>query len=177
MDLQGQIGKMVRDITSAPPIFDLVSIAIAGGAVGGFIGYLKDRNAKGAKSFALWGAGLGVAGEYMLFHVLKPALRRTGSGPIALMPRFGAYGEFVGDGAYRPPEKCPDGFHWETSSTSDRAISGVRICAPDPAPAIPPKTGPITGPITGWGHGEMMGAVPYPYYYARHEMPGLAWWE
>lgn len=172
MDLQGQLEKMAHDITSGPALFDSISIAVMGGAIGGLIGYLKDRSSKGAKSFAMWGAGLGVAGQYMLFHALKPALRtfgRTAHGAVQaapmmqMVPRYAARGEFVGNGSseYRAPEKCPDGFHWEIRSTAP-GLRGVGICAPDVAvPAVPTTA--------GWGHGEMMGAVPYPYYYA--------WWE
>jgi hypothetical protein len=134
MDLQGQLEKMAHDITSGPAISDSISIAVMGGAIGGLIGYLKDRDRKGATSAALWGAGLGVAGQYMLFHALKPALKtfgRTAHGAaqgapvMQMVPRYAARGEFVGNGA-----------------------------SPD---------------VAGWGHGEMMGSVPYPYYYA--------WWE
>jgi len=156
MGLQGQLEKMAHDITSGPGLFDTIEIAVMGGAVGGLIGYLKDRNRKGATSAAMWGAGLGIAGQYLLFHALRPALRAHGfaghAGPVLqVVPRFASRGdaealqvrgEFVGNGA-------------------------------------PPET------MAGWGHGEMMGAVPYPYYYARHEMPGWvpwsdatwAWWE
>lgn len=145
MDLQGQLEKMAHDVTSGPAISDSLSIAVMGGAIGGLIGYLKDRDAKGAKSFALWGAGLGVAGQYMLFHALKPALKtfgRTAHGAaqgapvMQMVPRYAARGAFssevVGNGAI-PTLRVPE------------------------------------GNMTGWGHGEMMGAVPYPYYYA--------WWE
>ncbi len=174
MDVQGQLEKMAHDITSGPAISDSLSIAIMGGAIGGLIGYLKDRDSKGAKSFALWGAGLGIAGQYMLFHALKPALKtfgRTAHGAaqgapvMQMVPRYAARGGFVGNGSsdgYRPPEKCPDGFHWENRSTGGPGIHGVMVCVPDVAPPTPPTT-------TAWGHGEMMGAVPYPYYYA--------WWE
>jgi hypothetical protein len=141
MDLQGQLEKMAHDITSGPGLFDSIEIAIVGGAIGGFIGYLKDRNRKGATSAAMWGAGLGVAGQYMLFHALKPALKTFGrtahasvqfSPVMQMVPRYAAHGEFVGNGAS-------------------------------------PEAGWGHGEMAGWGHGEMMGAVPYPYYYAWWE--------
>jgi hypothetical protein len=39
---------------------------------------------------------------------------------------------------------------------------------PCPAQSAASSTGP-SKTAAGWGHGEMMGAIPYPYYYA--------WWE
>jgi hypothetical protein len=145
MDLQGQLGKMGRDIISGPSLFDMAEIAVVGGVLGAAFGYARDRNARGAKSFALWGVGLGVAGQYLLFHMLKPALRAhapAGRGGIALQvaPKFASRGELVGNGSL--PEAA------------------------------------------GWGHGEMMGAVPYPHY-AQYGVPGWAprsetmwaWWE
>src|SRR5271170_383239 len=160
MDLAGQLEKMAHDITSGPALSDSISIAVMGGALGGLVGYLKDKDARGAKSFALWGAGLGIAGQYMVFHMLKPALRTFGrtahgaaqSAPMMQMvPRYAARGEFVGDGSgeYHAPEKCPKGFHWEMRS-SGPGISGIMVCAPDPVPATPASA------MTGWGHGEMM---------------------
>jgi hypothetical protein len=143
MDLQGQLEKMAHGIVSGPGLSDSIEIAVVGGAIGGLIGYLKDRDRKGATSAALWGAGLGVAGQYMLFHALKPALKTFGrtahtsalATPVMQMvPRHAARGEFVGN------DSSPE--------------------------------------AAGWGHGEMMGAVPYPYYDPWKYLQGhYAWWE
>ena len=95
--LQAQIEKIARDITSGPDLSDAIEIAAIGGALGAGVGYLKDRSGETAKSFAAWGAGLGVAGQYMLFHMLKPSIRKSG------------YGYRVGE----DPPSCPEG--WSVS--------------------------------------------------------------
>jgi hypothetical protein len=75
--LQGQIEKMARDITSGPDLSDSIEVAVVGAAIGALVGYVKERDGRTAKSFAAWGAGLGVAGQYLLFHMLRPAARRS----------------------------------------------------------------------------------------------------
>jgi len=128
--IQTQLEKMAHDIKSGPDLTDSIQIAVMGGAIGGLIGFVKDKNRKGAVSLALWGAGLGIAGQYMIFHMLKPALKTFGST------------------AHEAALATPSVFAVRAGAES---VSGVN-----------PET-------TGWGHGEMMGSVPYPHYYA--------WWE
>jgi hypothetical protein len=89
--LQSQVEKIARDVTSGPDLSDTIEIAALGGALGALLGYLKDRRGPTAKSFAVWGAGLGVAGQYMLFHMLRPVIRKTVYGAYAV-PRVG-YGD------------------------------------------------------------------------------------
>jgi len=195
MPIGAQLEKIARDVASGPSWASMLEMALAGGVVGGIIGFAKERDKEGVKSGVLWGAGLGVAGQYLLFHALKPALgahapvmRRP---LLQVRPRFRAHGEvagwdepleifgaeFVGDGEgeYRPPEKCPPGFHWEKRSTSDKPFSGVAMCVPDARPPAPPLPSPTPIPLeaAGWGHGEMMGSVHYPYYYWPSELPSL----
>jgi hypothetical protein len=74
-NLHGQFEKMAHDITSGPGLSDTVEIAAVGGALGALVGYAKSRDQAGATLFAIWGAGLGIAGQYLLFHMLRPALR------------------------------------------------------------------------------------------------------
>jgi hypothetical protein len=77
-NLSQRFEKMAHDITSGPGLVDTLEIAALGGIVGAALGYAKDRDASGAKSFALWGAGFGIAGQFLLFHMLKPALKTFG---------------------------------------------------------------------------------------------------
>ena len=105
MNIGQQLGKMTHDITSGPDLTDMIEIAVMGGVVGGVIGFAKERDRKGALSFALWGAGLGIAGQYMIFHSLKPALRTVGHqmAPVhAVVPRHVAqhYTGAVNRGGY-----------------------------------------------------------------------------
>lgn len=77
-NLHGQLEKMARDITSGPDLSDSVEVVIMGGVLGGLIGYLKNKDKASAIHFATWGAGLGLAGQFMLFHMLKPGRRMGG---------------------------------------------------------------------------------------------------
>lgn len=78
-NLHGQLEKMAHDITSGPGLADTFEIGAMGGAIGALIGYAKSRDQATATSFAMWGAGLGIAGQYLLFHMLKPALKTFGA--------------------------------------------------------------------------------------------------
>lgn len=84
--LQGQIEKMARDVTSGPDLSDSIEVAVVGAVLGAAVGFFKDK--RSAKSFAVWGAGLSIAGQYMLFHMLKPSFRhaftshRVGNGGV-----------------------------------------------------------------------------------------------
>src|SRR5208337_1437451 len=130
MPIQTQLEKMAHDIKSGPDLTDSIEIAVMGGAIGGLIGYVKDKNRKGAVSLALWGAGLGIAGQYMIFHMLKPALKTFGS------------------------------------TAHEAALATPSVFAVRAGAGGSQNTNPE---LAGWGHGEMMGSVPYPHYYA--------WWE
>jgi len=109
--LQGQIEKMARDITTGPDFSDTIEIALVGSVVGGVLGYFKGKS-DGAKSFAMWGAGLGVAGQYMLFHMLRPSARR-------------GYVHRVGQGGAMH-DICAEGTGWD--STLEKCTP--RFCAP-----------------------------------------------
>jgi len=126
--LQGQIEKMARDITSGPDLSDSIEMAVVGGAIGALIGYLKERDTSTAKSFAVWGAGLGVAGQYMLFHMLRPAVRRG--------MRY-----MAGNGADMfPATGCPKGSHWSDMAYWEGSVPHG-ACVPDfPAPPPPATT-------------------------------------
>jgi hypothetical protein len=100
-NLQQQLEKMAHDVTSGPGLFDSIEIAVVGGAVGAAIGYAKDRDFSGAKSFGLWGAGLGIAGQYLLFHMLKPATKtfaRTAHAAAQASPQLSLQGVHPGLG-------------------------------------------------------------------------------
>lgn len=146
MTIGGKLEQMSRDIMSGPSLVDTLEIAVVGAVVGGAIGYAKERDTDGVKTGALWGVGLGVAGQYLLFRMLKPV-------------------------------------------RSAHAMSPHEVRRPPPRPAlsrIQPRFA-ARGDAAGWGHGEMMGAVSYPHYYAPGELPYLdprtgapwarTWWE
>lgn len=90
-----ELERMAHDIAQGPSVRDNFEMAIAGGAMGALLGYLKHRNKASAIQFAWWGAGLGIAGQYMTFHMLRPAMKtfgRTAQGAASLpmMPAPGA---------------------------------------------------------------------------------------
>ena len=135
--LQGQIEKMYSDVTGGPDLGDSIEVGVLGAAIGAAIGYLKDR--RSAKSFAAWGAGLGVAGQYLLFQMLKPAVR-GGYAP------YGRY--YVGDDSggggdgwptIMPATGCPDGTYW-----SDWYGACVQNIPSPPPPA------PLPGSLSEW---------------------------
>ena len=95
--LQGQVEKMFRDVTRGPDLTDSIEVGVLGAVLGAALGYAKERSGRAAKGYAIWGAGLGVAGQYMLFQMLKPALRASGgrfyaggqSGPAIVGGQYG----------------------------------------------------------------------------------------
>lgn len=144
--LQGQIEKIAHDVVSGPDLSDSIEVAVVGGILGAIVGYAKDRNSSGAKSLALWAAGLGVAGQYMLFHMLKPATRRR------LYPT--RVGEEPGP-SLSGPQSCRPGTYWDDYYGK---------CLPSHVPLSPsPQPFPDTlddwrkqqKTSTGWGHVEM----------------------
>ncbi|HTR02664.1 MAG TPA: hypothetical protein VMN82_05660 [Thermoanaerobaculia bacterium] len=144
--LQGQIEKMARDITSGPDISDSIEVAVVGAALGALVGYVKERDGGTAKSFAAWGAGLGIAGQYLLFHMLRPTVRRT----IGGMYRVGQTAPTIPGNidpskqvCIQPIFPCPKGQEW-----SDWDCKCIPSIPPPPAVA------------TGWADGdEYVGAV------------------
>lgn len=147
--LQSQIEKMFRDVTHGPELTDSIEVAVVGAAIGGLLGYAKDRNSRSAKTFALWGVGLGIAGQYMLFQMLKPAMRGGG------VPGRFYVGEdaYVGDGAMMPATGCPGGTEWS---------DWYGQCIPHIPPPPPPQ--PFPASLSEWeaqhAHGEhFVGAV------------------
>ncbi len=78
--LTQELERGAHDIMTMPSMRDNIEIAIAGGALGAVLGYLKAHNTPNARaqaaSYAMWGAGIGVAGQYMVFHMLKPAMKQ-----------------------------------------------------------------------------------------------------
>lgn len=139
--LQGQIEKMFHDVVRGPQLSDSIEVGVLGAAVGGAIGYLKDR--RSTKGFALWGAGLGIAGQYLLFQMLKPSMR----GDYAAR-------HYVGDGgAMMPATGCPAGSYW--SDWYGGCVSNI------PAP---PPSAPFPDSLSDWralhaGGGHAVGAV------------------
>ena len=73
-----ELERTARDIATAPSFRDSAEIAIAGGTLGALLGYIRYRNKSDAMRFAWWGVGLGIAGQYMVFHMLKPAMKQFG---------------------------------------------------------------------------------------------------
>jgi hypothetical protein len=73
-----ELERTAHDITTAPSFRDSAEIAIAGGVLGALLGYVKHRNRHSAVSYAWWGAGVGIVGQYMVFHMLKPAMKQFG---------------------------------------------------------------------------------------------------
>jgi hypothetical protein len=151
--LQGQIEKMARDITSGPDLSDSIEVGIVGAAIGAILGYVKDRDGRTAKSFALWGVGLGIAGQYMLFHMLRPAVRRT-------IHHVGQLAGNIDPGkqvCIQPVLPCPRGMEW--SDYDCKCIS--HIPAPPPMALGDFYTGIQSGPaIVGIQSGPaIVGAV------------------
>ncbi|HYX20210.1 MAG TPA: hypothetical protein VFA98_05140 [Thermoanaerobaculia bacterium] len=155
--LQGQIEKMARDITSGPDLSDSIEVAVVGAALGAIVGYIKDRDGRTAKSFAAWGAGLGVAGQYLLYHALKPAMRHHGM-------------HYVGEDMY-PATGCPKGSHWSDWAYWEGSMPHGG-CVQDTPPPPPPvsslsehragiQSGPaIVGAVAGLG-GFRGGQMPF----------------
>jgi len=84
-----EIERTARDITVAPSFRDSAEIAIAGGLFAAAVGYLKTRNRSEAMRYAWYGAGLSVGAQYLVFHMLKPAMKefaRAGSRASLPMP-------------------------------------------------------------------------------------------
>jgi hypothetical protein len=86
-----ELERTAHDITTAPSFRDSAEIAIAGGALGALLGYLKTRSKSEAIRLAWWGAGIGIAGQYMVFHMLKPAMKQFGRSAMTAA-RFGGGG-------------------------------------------------------------------------------------
>ena len=122
MDLRTQIEKMASDITSGPDLSDSIEVGVVGAGLGALVGYLRDRSRESTKSFAMWGAGLGIGGQYLLFHMLRPSARARG----AFM---------VGAG----PEDCGPQAYWD-----DQQQACVQLALPSggstPVPQCPPGT-------------------------------------
>lgn len=78
-----ELERTAHDITTAPSFRDSAEIAIAGGALGALLGFLKTRSRSEAIRLAWWGAGIGIAGQYMVFHMLKPAMKQFGRTAMA----------------------------------------------------------------------------------------------
>ena len=131
--LQGQIEKMFRDVTRGPEITDSIEVAAVGAAIGALLGYAKDRSSRSAKSFALWGVGLGIAGQYMLFQMLKPAMRGSAGGFVS-PARY-----YVGEGAMMPATGCPAGTEWS---------DWYGQCLPHIPPPPPPQ--PFPASLSEW---------------------------
>jgi hypothetical protein len=120
-----ELERAAHDITTMPSMRDNIEMAIAGGALGALLGYIKHRSRGGAISYAWWGAGLGIAGQYMVFHMLKPAMKQfgrsamhaaqLGGGRVVTGAPMGLsyYGRSHGlghQGFGFQPQGCPPGF-------------------------------------------------------------------
>ena len=71
-----ELERTAHDLMRGPSFRDNAEIAIAGAALGGLLGYLKHRSRGEATRYATWGAGIGIASQYLVFHMLKPAQRQ-----------------------------------------------------------------------------------------------------
>lgn len=176
--LQSQIEKMFRDVTRGPDLTDSIEVGVMGAALGALLGYAKDRSTRSAKNFAVWGAGLGIAGQYMLFQMLKPAMRGAVSayggryytgiqtGPAIVGIQSGPAIVGADDGGMMPATGCPAGTYW-----SDYYKQCTPNIPPPPPPApMPPSlsaweqahqtSGYYTGAVKGIG-GFRGGQMPY----------------
>jgi hypothetical protein len=159
MDIRGQLSKIGHDLTSGPDLSDMIEIALVGAAVGGAIGYAKERDKAGVKMGALWGVGLGVAGQYLLFHAMKPALRSHGLRPVAHRAGKHVAGA-VNRGGFRGGSQMPFGpGPWPTNYASAPAENGQGTSRPT---IMTDENGQLQ--MTGWGHGEM----PAPFGYSDY---------
>jgi hypothetical protein len=70
--------RAAHDMMAMPSMRDNIEIAVAGGALAALLGYLKTRDRQTATRYAMWGAGIGVGGQYLIFHMLKPAMKQFG---------------------------------------------------------------------------------------------------
>lgn len=152
--------RMAHDMTSGPGLVDSIEVALIGGVLGGAVGYAKDRNSRGAKSFALWGAGLGVAGQFLIFHMLKSVVRNPRSIASVHPPGYpGLPGHLTGAvnrGGYGGNGGMPFGpGPWPTKGA---APPDSNMQAPDPARLDP------NAMMTGWGE---VGAPPYGRAYSQ----------
>ena len=118
-----ELERAAHDITTMPSMRDNIEMAIAGGALGALLGYLKHRSKDGAFSYAWWGAGLGIAGQYMVYHMLKPAMKQFGRSAMhaatfgghrfatGALGHGGHFGHGLGLGqSMMPQSMCPPGF-------------------------------------------------------------------
>lgn len=149
--LQGQFEKMYRDVVRGPELSDMIEVGVLGAAIGAALGYLKDR--RSTKSFAAWGAGLGVAGQYMLFQMLKPSTRvgmryYTGgqSGPAIVGVQSGpaivgiqSGPAIVGQDGMMPAMGCPAGSFWS---------DWYKTCVPNIPP--PPPSPDLPASLSEW---------------------------
>jgi hypothetical protein len=141
MDIRGQLSKIGRDITSGPDLSDMIEIALVGGVVGSAIGYAKERDRDGVKAGALWGIGLGIAGQYLLFHAMKPTLRSHGLRPTyaarRVAPPIQHHTGAVNRGGFRGGSGMPFGpGPWPNNYASENPQQ-----AAEPTPA---------SDVTGW---------------------------
>lgn len=157
--LQGQIEKMARDITSGPDLSDSIEVAVVGAAIGALVGYVKERDSRTAKSFAAWGAGLGVAGQYLLFHMLRPAARRSLYGGHRVGQALPGNIDPNRQVCIQPLFPCPKGQEWSDYDCRCQAII-------PPPPAISTGWGDYyTGAVAGIGgarNGMPFGPGPWP---------------
>ena len=77
-----ELERTAHDLMTGPSFRDNAEIAIAGGLLGGLLGYLKHRNRAEATRYATWGAGIGICSQYLVFHMLKPSMRQYASSSI-----------------------------------------------------------------------------------------------
>jgi len=107
-----ELERTAHDLMTGPNFRETAEIAIAGGLLGATLGYLKHVKTPIARSeavkHAFWGVGIGIVGQYMVFHMLKPAMRqfaRSSLGAAAVaMPHMhygvGAQHGFHGGGHF-----------------------------------------------------------------------------
>jgi hypothetical protein len=92
-----ELQMTARDITRGPSFRENVEIAIVGGLLGAAYGYYEGRSKEAAWDKAKAGALIGIGAQYLIFHMLKPAM--SGFGRAARSASFyGGHRPMVGVG-------------------------------------------------------------------------------
>ena len=71
-----ELERTAHDLATAPSFRENIEIGIAGALAGAALGYLSKQDKSEAYRYAKWGAGIGIAGQYLVFHMLRPAMRQ-----------------------------------------------------------------------------------------------------
>lgn len=96
-----EMERAAHDIMTMPSMRDNIEIGIAGAALAGLVGYLKTKDRHTATRYAMWGAGIGVGGQYLIFHMLKPAMKQFAASSSRAAAMMGGPRSYVGAPMYR----------------------------------------------------------------------------